>query len=404
MNLEHLQALLGSENVSISVEDRLVYSRDASRLEGECLAVAWPSRPEQVAALVEWARAEGTDLVPRGAGTGLCGGATPQQSVVVDLSHLTRIGPIDTEQRRIQVGAGAVLGTLNRRLSSHGLPSTGSGHCFLPVIPGSHRAASIGGMIATDAAGLRAVRYGTMRDWVEDATVVDGLGRQHRLNGDALGDVVGREGVTGFVVHATVRLAPLPAQRTVSLLAFDDEASVLAQRDEWLADSRLTALEYLNRHAAVSIGWPARPHLLAEFDSDGVGETPPDITDPARVAALWRARDGLYPVLAGSGYSVIEDPRMGQEGLAPLLAWLDAEGIPAFGHLGVGIVHPCFSPDDDRVAILYERVAGWGGRVSGEHGIGLKKRAWTNAAFRAEVEHLKETYDPQNVINRGKLC
>jgi len=99
MNLERLQSLLGPESVSTSVEDRLVYSRDASRMEGECLAVAWPSQWEQVAALVEWARAEGADLVPRGAGTGLCGGATPQQSVVVDLSRLTRIGSVDAEQR-----------------------------------------------------------------------------------------------------------------------------------------------------------------------------------------------------------------------------------------------------------------------------------------------------------------
>jgi len=214
MNLERLQMLLGPENVSTSAEDRLVYGRDASCLEGECLAVVWPSHPEQVAALVEWARVEGTDLVPRGAGTGLCGGATPQQSVVVDLSRLTHLGSVDVELRRVQAGAGIALGTLNRCLSPYGL--------FLPVIPGSHRAASIGGMIATDAAGLRAVRYGTMRNWVKEVTLVDGLGRWQRLTGDTLGDAVGREGVTGFIVEATLRLTPLPTQRTVSLLAFDE--------------------------------------------------------------------------------------------------------------------------------------------------------------------------------------
>ncbi len=399
MNLERLQTLLGPENVSTAVEDKIVYSRDASRLEGECLAVAWPSQAEQVAALVEWARAEDVDLAPRGAGTGLCGGATPQRSVVVDLSRLTHTGPVEVEQRRVQVGAGVVLGGLNRRLAKEGL--------FLPVIPGSHRAASIGGMIATDAAGLRAVRYGTMRAWIEAITLVDGMGRLHHLTGDALDDAVGREGVTGFIVEATVRLAPLPAQRTVSLLAFDDEASLLAQRDKWLADPstgsgqapRLTALEYLNRHAAAAIGWEARPHLLAEFDSAG-GE----INDPARIADLWCARDGLYPVLARSGHPVIEDPQVEGEGLASLLAWLETQEIPAFGHLGLGIVHPCFRPGDDRITSLYDQVAGWGGRVSGEHGIGLKKKPWVGAAFRAEIRQLKETYDPQNVINRGKLC
>ena len=391
MNLERLQTLLGSESVSASVEDRLVYGRDASRLEGECLAVAWPAQPEQVTALVEWALAEGADLVPRGAGTGLCGGAIPQRSVVVDLSRLTQVGPVDVEQRRVQVGAGVVLGILNRRLASDGL--------FLPVIPGSHRAASIGGMIATDAAGLRAVRYGTMRDWVEEVVLVDGLGRRRLPTGDSLGDVAGREGVTGVVVEATVRLAPLPAQRTVSLLVFDDETSLLAQQEQWLADQQLTALEYLNRHAAAAIGWTSRPHLLAEFDSE-CGK----VSDPGRISGLWSARDGLYPLLARSGYPVIEDPQVAGEGLAALLAWLEAEEIPAFGHLGVGIVHPCFRHGDSRVAALYERVAGWGGRVSGEHGIGLKKKTWTDAAFCDEVRHLIEIYDPHNVVNRGKLC
>ncbi|HEY66145.1 MAG TPA: FAD-binding oxidoreductase [Caldilineae bacterium] len=400
MNLERLAALVSEENLSTAIEDRIVYGRDASRLEGECLAVVWPSRPEQVAAIVEWGREEGINLVPRGAGTGLCGGAVPytpstqedrKGSVVVDLSRLTKIGPVDVERCRVRVEAGVVLGTLNRHLATNDL--------LLPVIPGSHQAASIGGMIATDAAGLHAVRYGTMRNWVEEITLVDGLGRVHRLTEEGMNDIVGWEGITGFVTEATVRLIPSPTQRTVSLLSFEDEEALLTQRDRWLADPRLTALEYVNRHAARAIGWEARPHLLAEFDSDG-GE----IADPQRVAALWRARDGLYPVLARSGYPVIEDPEMNGEGLASLLAWLEAEGIPAFGHLGVGIVHPCFRPDDERVPALYERVAEWGGRVSGEHGIGLKKKDWTDAAFRAEARRLKERYDPQQVINRGKLC
>ena len=390
--LERLQAILGAANVSTAVEHRLAYSRDASRLEGECLAVVFPAHPEHVVALVAWARddASRVDLVPRGAGTGLCGGATPQSSVVVDLARLSAM-QFDRERKRVQVGAGVVLESLNRRLAPHNL--------LLPVIPGSHRAASIGGMIATNAAGLHAVRYGTMRDWVDEVTLVDGLGNLERLNGDTLDDVVGREGATGFIVAATVRLSARPELRTLSLMTFDDEASLLAQRARWLKDERLTALEYLNRFAAHAIGWEARPHLLAEFDGAG-GE----ITDPTRIAALWRARDGLYPTLARDNLPVIEDPRVEGDALGELLTWLDAEKIPAFGHLGLGIVHPCFRIGDARVEMLYERVAAWGGRVSGEHGIGLKKKTWVDAAWRAEIRALKEIYDPDHIINRGKLC
>lgn len=390
MNLESLRTVFNSGEISTASEDRLVYGRDASRLSGECVAVAWPTQLEQVAALIEWADQERVDLTPRGAGTGLCGGATPQHSIVVDLSRLATIH-IDVECQQARVGAGVVLETLNRRLAPHDL--------LLPVIPGSHRAATIGGMIATNAAGLHAVRYGMMRDWVERVTLIDGVGRLHRLTGDALGDVVGREGTTGLIVEATVRLTAPPVQRTVSLKPFADTASLLAQRERWLADSRLTALEYLDRFAAEAIGWEPRPYLLAEFEGGGG-----DITDPARIAAIWRARDGLYPILARRGYSAIEDPQMGSEGLFGLLTWLDVNDIPAFGHLGVGIVHPCFQPDDQRVIALYEQVAAWGGRISGEHGIGLKKKPWVDAAFREEIQRLKSSYDPRTVINRGKLC
>ncbi len=390
MNLESLQAVLGPANVSASLEHRRVYSRDASRLSGDCRAVAFPAHPEHVVALVEWARHERVDVVPRGAGTGLCGGATPQHSVVADLSRLSAIH-VDVERQRAQVGAGVVLETLNRRLAPY--------HLFLPVVPGSHRAASIGGMIATNAAGLHAIRYGMMRAWVDEVTLVDGLGNVEQLNGDTLDDVAGREGATGFIVAATVRLAARPASRTLSFLAFDDEASLLVQRDRWLKNEQLTALEYLNRHAAQAIGWDARPHLFAEFEGNGG-----DITDPTRIAALWRARDHLYPTLARDDRPVIEDPRVEGEALGDLLTWLDAERIPAFGHLGLGIVHPCFRIHDDRVEALYERVAAAGGRVSGEHGIGLKKKTWVDAAWRTEMRALKEIYDPDHLINRGKAC
>ena len=121
-----------------------------------------------VVRLAQWAAETGIDLVPRGAGTGLCGGATPQNSVVVDSARLRQIGALNIQSKQVIVDAGVPLDQLNRTLRSDGL--------FLPVIPGSHRSATIGGMIATNAAGLHAVRYGRMSDWVEEVLLVDGKG------------------------------------------------------------------------------------------------------------------------------------------------------------------------------------------------------------------------------------
>lgn len=391
MKMSDLQSVFGIERVSDALENRLAYSRDASNLSGECLAVVWPIHLEQVCALAEWACLEGIDLVPRGAGTGLCGGATPQSSIVVDFSCLTAIGSVDVEQRRITVGAGVVLDALNRALEPHRL--------CLPVIPSSHQAATIGGMIATNASGLRAVRYGSMRNWVETVTLVDGTGHVHRLSGEALDDVAGREGATGFVIEAELRLADQPRQRSLTLRSFDNTSGLLTQRAIWLADPRLTALEYLNLQAAQVVGWPARPHLLAEFEGDGG-----DVREPTKMAELWRRRDSLGPQLSHQGFPISEDPQVQGDGLGDLLGWLEAEQIPAFGHLGVGILHPRFRPGDERIVHLYEQLAAWGGKISGEHGIGLKKRRWTNLAFQEEIRRLKDRYDPDRVVNRGKLC
>jgi FAD/FMN-containing dehydrogenase len=392
MNLNSLQTVVGPENVSASFEDRLIYNRDASRITGECLAVVWPIHLEQIEALVLWSHKHNVDLVPRGAGTGLCGGATPNKSVVVDLSRMALINTYYDEHKLIRVEPGVVLDKLNRYLDPHGL--------FLPVIPGSHQAASIGGMIATDAAGLRAVRYGKMRHWIEEITLLDGHGHIHNLSGKKLEDVIGREGVVGFIIEAVLRLAPLPEQRSVTIRAFDHLDDLMSERERWLSSQNLTALEYINSPASAAIGWDPCPHLLAEFDS-----SEGQITDLQQITQLWRARDSLYPVLARQGYPVIEDPKIvAPQQLEELLIWLERENISAFGHLGMGIVHPCFSPDDNRIDVLYQRVAELGGQVSGEHGIGLKKKTYTGEAFRVKIRQLKATYDPCDIFNRDKLC
>src|SRR5512137_1717321 len=106
MNLDAIIEICGPGAASAAPEQRRVYSRDASRIQGECRAVAWPTEAGHVAGLVAWAARVKIDLVPRGAGTGLCGGATPQDSLVVDFSRMNRIFEIDPARRTVRVGPG----------------------------------------------------------------------------------------------------------------------------------------------------------------------------------------------------------------------------------------------------------------------------------------------------------
>ena len=389
--MEDLESLFQPGQVSTREETRIAYSRDASRIQGECQAVVWPDSTDDVARLVRWAVETGIDLVPRGAGTGLCGGATPQNSVVVDSAHLRHLGPVDIQTKQIVVDAGIPLDHLNRTLHSEGL--------FLPVIPGSHRSATVGGMIATNAAGLHAIRYGRMNDWVEEAVVVDGKGDVHRLSFNDSKYVAGREGLTGMIVQAKLRLAEIPRNRSLTLLRFEHLEDMLNQIRNLKTNPSLSALEYLNPQAAVVVGWAAKHTLLAEYQS-GDGE----IMDLVEMATLWKTRESLSARLTHAGFPISEDPQIQPETQESILDWLTVQGIPVFGHLGVGILHPRFLLADPRIIDLYHRIITAGVQISGEHGMGLKKRQCVSDALKSDIVALKTQFDPHRVFNRGKLC
>ncbi|MEN6531656.1 MAG: FAD-binding oxidoreductase [Anaerolineaceae bacterium] len=389
--MDKLESLFQPNQVSNREETRITYSRDASRIQGECLSVVWPETITDVIRLTQWAAETGIDLVPRGAGTGLCGGATPQNSIVVDSSRLQKIGARDFQSKLVVVDAGVPLDQFNRILRPDGL--------FFPVIPGSHRSATLGGMIATNAAGLHAVRYGRMSDWVEEVVVVDGKSEIQRLSVGNRNAFAGREGITGMIVQATLRLTEIPKSRSLTLFSFEHLADMLEQVKQLKTNSALSALEYLNPHAAGLVGWTARHCVLAEYHS-AEGE----IRDPAEMANLWGARESLSARLTQAGFPISEDPQFPPEALEDNLDWLTVQNIPVFGHLGVGILHPRFLREDARIAELYYRVSASGGQISGEHGMGLKKRQWASEALKSEVLALKRQFDPQNIFNRGKLC
>ncbi|PKN97501.1 MAG: hypothetical protein CVU42_15790 [Chloroflexi bacterium HGW-Chloroflexi-4] len=389
--MDQLESLFQPTQVSNREETRIAYSRDASRIQGECRAVVWPETVTDIVRLAQWAAETGVDLVPRGAGTGLCGGSTPQNSVVVDSARLRHIDVLNLQLKHVVVEAGVPLDQLNLNLRSSGL--------FLPVIPGSHRSATIGGMIATNAAGLHAVRYGRMSDWVEEVVVVDGKGEIQRLSVGDRNAFAGREGITGMIVQATLRLTEIPKSRSLTLFSFEHLADMLEQVKQLKTNSALSALEYLNPHAAGLVGWTARHCVLAEYYS-GEGE----IRDPAEMVNLWGARESLSARLTQAGFPISEDPQFPPEALEDNLDWLMVQNIPVFGHLGVGILHPRFLREDARIAELYYRVSASGGQISGEHGMGLKKRHWASEALKAEVLALKRQFDPQHIFNRGKLC
>jgi len=387
-----LAEIVGKENVSAAEEARIVYAYDASVLEGEARLVVWPSDGEQIARIAALAIEEGFDLVPRGGGTGLAGGAVPRDSVVLDLSKMDRILAIDEERGFAVVEPGVILQALNRQLQQKGL--------LFPVIPSSHRVCTIGGMIATDAAGTRAIKYGKTADWIEELEVIDGRGRSIKAAEQDAQQFCGTEGTLGIIAEAKLKLTSPLAQRSLSLLKFSELEELVARVIKLKEREEITAIEFIDKEASRLAGLGEGYHLLVEYE--GVeGE----IKKEAEIERTWRMRDGVYPALASHGFSIIEDPQLSLERALELLSWLEERKIPSFGHIGIGIIHPCFTRErQGEIEELLRLVRDLGGGVSGEHGIGLRKREWMDGAFVEKMKGLKAEYDPHGILNRGKLC
>ena len=363
------------------------YEVDASGIRGKALDVVTPRSIAELRGVVANARR----IVPRGGGTGLVGGAVPQKGkdVVVEMLKLNRISALDIGRATVEAEAGVVLDDLQNYLEKYGLE--------FPVNPLSHEVATIGGMIATDAVGSRAVKYGKTSNWVRWVEVVNGRGEIERKGATELSDYAGMEGITGVIVKACLKLVPLK-KRTVSLFKIESVSEVISAVKNLKMNPNVSMIEFLDKVISRGIGLEENYHLIVEYE-DGSGKLRGD--DYKNLLAV---RDKVYPYLAGEGYGRIEDPKILVDKFDKLLPWLESKGIPVFGHLGAGILHPCFNKDTKKfIPELMKFVRQHGGVVSGEHGIGLLKKEFVEANDKKILVNVKKRTDPENKFNAGKV-
>jgi FAD/FMN-containing dehydrogenase len=160
------------------------------------------------------------------------------------------------------------------------------------------------------------------------------------------------------------------------------------------------ALEFFNIQAAEIVGLKPEFHLFIEYDNLDDG----DITDKNEVEKLWRLRTGLGPLISGKRYIVVEDPLIPDDGLESFIRWLHRNKIPSFGHIGTGIFHPRFRKEQEKlVKEMFGKVTELKGSVSGEHGIGITKKEFLTQDSKKKYQTLKNKYDSENIMNRGKI-
>ena len=434
-------------SVRTDAPERARVDHDASHVTGRAVAVVAPRDPEDVVALVRWAREHAVPLVPRGAGTSLDGESVPVLGgVVVDLSGWNRILEVRPEERSARVGPGTVNQDLQVALAPHRL--------FFPPNPGSWTVSTIGGHIGTNASGPRSFRYGPTRAWVRSVDAVLGTGERVRwgsraakrsVGPDLLSLLIGSEGTLGVVTEATVRLAPTPPIREGLVVRLPDGVALgrVAGALARAPGTGLAAIEYLDRPCAAELSGPAgfgpTPEtalLLLEIEAEDAGErqrrservrrllrdagitTEPTVFDDAD--ALWTLRGRASLALDERlGHRIREDVAVPLSELDRLIAELDriaaTEHAPLylFGHLGEGSLHPNYAVDPEspvgqrvRTAVLEASLA-LGGTISAEHGIGSVKSRYLEREIGARgvqvLRTLKTACDPDGILNPGKL-
>ncbi len=357
------------------------YSFDASLIENKPKDVVFPKTKEELIEVIKECIKNNQAMTVRGSGTSLTGASTPSENAVV--ISCEKLKNFKIKENYIICEPGVVVNDLNNELLKIGK--------FFPIEPSSKRVATIGGMISTNAAGLRAHIFGKMSDWIVELKIIDG-------NGDILKvdpkEFCGSEGILGAVIEAKLKITEPLEDKSYDLFVFDDFKDLIKKVKE--IKNRSSILEVISKDLGEMFNYKEKYCLICCY-SDESGEY-------KDCKEIIEKRESLYPYLAQSGNYMIEDPQMDLNKIINLVEFLEKNNVPFFGHIGVGILHPCFNSINSKlIERMYEVVKKHGGKVSSEHGYGIKKAKYLDQKTKQKLLNLKKKYDPKNLFNPGKL-
>jgi glycolate oxidase len=392
----------------------------------------------------------GVPIVTRGAGTGLSGGSVPVPGcVVICMVDLKAILAVDPANLTLRAQPGAITADIDAAAGKHGL--------FYPPDPGSMRVSTIGGNVAENSGGLRGLKYGVTRDYVMGLEVVLPDGSITRLGNACVKDVagysmkdlfIGSEGTLGIITEVLLKLRPA-ARRT--MLASYDRMEDAARTVSAIIAAKIIpcTLEFLDRMTIrcvedfSKIGLPLDCEALLLMETDGHPAAVADeaaemekialahgardirsARDEAEALTLSSARRNAFTALARvRPTTILEDVTVPRDKLAEMVAFIAETAaahrlqVGTFGHMGDGNLHPTFLTDErdteemQRVHraldAIVDKTLALGGTITGEHGVGLAKKAWLPRQFDPAslglMRTIKRSLDPANLLNPGKI-
>jgi len=459
---EQLKAIVGEANFQFGDDVNVDFSRDEMPIYGTKMpqAVVFPANTEEVSAIMKLCYDNDIPVTVRGAGTGLVGGCTPLAGgVVLCTMNMNKILEYDLNNLNVRIQPGVLLCDLAADALSHGM--------MYPPDPGE-KMGSVGGNVSTNAGGMRAVKYGTTRDYVLAMTAVlpNGeiieVGRAVTKTSSGyslLHLIIGSEGTLAVITELTMKLIPNPPENTSFIIPFaniDDAISTVPAIK--LAGLDPQAIEFMERdivdasaaHTGKSVfptsidGQEAGAYILVTFDgtdSDEIYQRAEKLYElvlehgayealvvdtPSEKEAVWAARSAFLTVIEHDSEMLDEmDVVVPTDKIPEFLHYIYGVGadlgvrIRSFGHAGDGNLHIYCAgegmPEADFLALTakvmeaaYAKCAELGGQVSGEHGIGHAKKEYLRESVgdtaMGLMSGIKAVFDPKGLLNPGKIC
>jgi glycolate oxidase len=451
--IKALILLLGEPNVLTRKEDIIPYGFDGTAaLKQLPQAVVFPGSVEEVAAVTRLCAENRVPIVTRGSGTGLSGGSVPiAGSIVLCLLRLNRLLELDTRNLTLLAESGLGTQAVFDAADKAGL--------FYPPDPGSMKISTIGGNVAENAGGLRGLKYGVTRNYVMGLEVVLADGSVCWLGNKCVKDVagynlrdlfIGSEGTLGIITKVLLKLVPKPAARQTLLATFADPDAAAETVSAIIAEKIIPCtLEFLDQATIrcvedyAKVGLPLDAAALLLIETDG---HPAAVLDEAlrieelcarhgalavrraatteEAVALATARRSAFSALARlRPTTILEDATVPRGELAKMVHFITETAakyrlqVATFGHFGDGNLHPTFLTDErdademhrveEAMKEIFEFTLSLGGTITGEHGVGLAKKAFLPAQLGDNSLNLlrlvKMALDPQGLLNPGKI-
>ncbi len=456
-HIDQFRQIAGDAYVFVDEESLQHYSHDQTEtLSYPPDVVIKPRTVEEVSAIMKICNQYRIPVTPRGAGTGLSGGALPHLGgVLLSTERMNSILQIDERNLQITTEPGVITEVLQNAVKEKGL--------FYPPDPSSRGSCFIGGNIAENSGGPKAVKYGVVKDYVLNLQVVLPTGEIIWTGANVLKDstgynltqlIVGSEGTLGIVTKIVLKLIPLPIHDLLMLVPFSSlEKASEAVSAIFRAGFTPSALELVEIDAlrivskmvdsyAVPVTDDIAAHLVIEVDGNDMEVLMKEMEqiaelmtryeggevffadDSQQKAELWKLRRRTAEAVKMAGYTIEEDTVVPRAELPALVKGVKALGIKhgfqavCYGHAGDGNLHIRIKKEGmpnsygnlemtKILRALFELVKGLGGTISGEHGIGLIQKEYMDIVFDESqlrlMRGIKKVFDPNNILNAGKI-